>query len=204
MKRKNKRKETIISESPKNRFGLQSIDFESKILEAENNLKNKELEISELKNQIKLSDFSLKEKLMQQKADFSLEIMNLKLKLELKEQQIIDFQSNTSKSLKTNDKKRVNELSEEIFALKKELEFANSHKNMDKFSSENELAKLSIENENLNKMVKELTEKFNKSKINSEIGFGRETEDLKLKVKRMEGIITDLNEKIEKTSVFIK
>lgn len=161
------------------------------MLERDYEVKSLKTEILELKNKLKLKNLELNEQSF--KNSFEPEIKQLKLTIELKDRTIKDLQEELKaksqekgEKNKNNEefyKKKIEELTKEIFENKKTIEFLSCNQKMEKHEQENEVARLAVENQNLNKQIKELQNTLGKSKLlQNSIG----EEDFKGKNKRQE------------------
>ena len=151
--------------------------FEAKIVEKEAELKALKLENLELKNMVKMKDLEIKEKNMNFTKNSSVEIQEMKLLLDSKEKDLKELEieknqalelidtlksSNSSNNSTKNNKisedfykKKIENLNEEVYNLKKQIEESASNEELSRLELENELSRLKIENQSLAKQAKE-------------------------------------------------
>ena len=93
----------------------------------------------------------------------------------------IEQMEKKQKSLEDTYKKRIEELTKQNSDIKKQLDHSKNAINTSQFDTENELAKLGIENENLKRQVKELGSRSTSSKHDN-----KEADELRKKLSRLE------------------
>jgi len=192
-----------------------------KSLEQDFEIKALKTEILELKNQMKIKEIENLEKSSQNSQEFEVKqlrfelefkeraIKDLKEELKLMKNQIKSFEKSLEKGGKNFDEKnsafyqkKLEELKKEFFDEKKAWELKNSSEKEEKFVKESELARLSIENHNLLKQIKDFHNKSNKSKFINETSFSKENDDLKAKYKFLELELSDEKARIANFDVF--
>ena len=175
---------------------------------------------------MKIKEIENLEKNSQNSQEF--EVKQLRFELEFKERAIKDLKDElklmknqiksiekTEKSFEKGEKnenfdeknsvfyqQKLEELKKEFFEEKKAWELRNSSEKEEKFAKETELARLSVENHNLLKQLKDLHNKSNKSKFMNETSFTKENEDLKAKYKVLELEISEEKARIASFDVF--
>lgn len=176
----------------------------------ETEVKNLKIEILELQNKIKLNDIITKEKESEKKAQSESEFSDLKSNFfqkdgsDFQEKLNISSISSEKKSKTTNSSslKKITELTEQLRITKRELDELKSNQSLSANFSENEISKLSIENDNLKKKLKDLQDKNSKAKISNDNSFIKEINELKIQNKQLEASLQENFEKNEKYSVF--
>lgn len=199
-------KTSFTLESPsKNRMSMVSDrDYETEI-------KNLKIEILDLQNRVKLKDIIIKEKETEKRTLSESEFSDLKSNFlqkdgsDFQEQLNISSISSEKRSKTTNNSslKKIAELTEQLRITKKELDALRTNQSLSANFSENEISKLSIENENLRKKLKDLQDKHSKTKISNENGFVKEINELKIQNKQLETSLQETLEKLHKNSVFL-
>lgn len=197
-----------FSLSPSKAFTDQ-LDQQKKFVEQDYELKTLKMEVLELQNQLKLQELELKEYHSLQiklPSDYN----ELKHSLERKDRKIQNLEeelkiknslmktTEKGKNLEEFYKKKLESLNQELFEREKCLELNLEQKSV----IENDLIRVSIENQNLTKQIKDFQGKSKKGKIMTDASFSKEHEDLISKSKRQELELSEMHCKIKEMNVF--
>ncbi len=109
----------------------------------------------------------------------------------------LDQMEKKQKSFEETYKNRIEELVQQNASLKKENEKAKSQFSSNQLNVENDLAKLSIENESLKRQVKEMTTKLMNSKNEN-----KDLDEIKRKISQIESEKEKVESELLKTKVF--